>query len=212
MNLLDRAKKDKTTTKPTAKKTGVPVIEAPDENVAEAVDKVRLAITAKKQAEAELLQYGDLVIDFFLTKKEEEARAMNFRKSFKINGRELDEQNESKHQVMVKHANKALKINFDDLDTIQDILTEEEFKMLLEQKTALTVKSEVLIPNSALSAKLWKMLGDDDDERDENFGLFFEAKNSLAIKPDFDRNIFRLGMKAFNALAVYVKMIRPGLQ
>lgn len=203
-SLLDRARKTKTPGKTTTKAGDVPVINAPDDMTKEAVDKVRKAITAKKQAEADLLQYGDIVVDFFLEKKEEEARKMNFRKSFKING--------VTEQVMVKHANKALKINFDDLDTIKGILTDNEFEMLLEQKLTLTVRPEVLIPDSTLQARLWKMLGKNDTERDENFDLFFEAKNSLAIKPDFDRNIFRLASVAFSALSVFVKMIRPGLQ
>jgi len=205
MGFLDQAKKQKKETKPTTAKTGsVPVIEAPDENFAEAVDKVREAITTSKKAKADFEQYGGVLIEKFLELKEEEARKMNFRKSFKFTG--------AKHQVMVKHANKSLKINYDDIDTIKDILTEDEFKMLIQEKLAVDVKPEVLIEGSPLNRKLWNMLGDDDKERGENFDLFFEADNSLKIKPDFDRNIFQLATKAFHALAVYVKLQKPGLQ
>jgi len=205
MSLLSQVKKTtKSTTKTVAKKSGVPVIDITDEVQAEAIDKVREAITNKKKAEADLLQYGDIVIDLFLETKEEEARKMNFRKSFKFNG--------ATKQVMVKHANKSLKINYDDLEIIQGILTEAEFNMLLEETAQVFVKPEVLLPDSPLAEKLMGFLGKDEEEQAENFALFFDSKTGLKIKPDFDRNIFQLAAKAYNSLKVYVKMISPGLQ
>ena len=203
--LLKQVKKTrKSDAQTVAKKSAVPTINAPDETTADAVDKVRKAITAKKQAEADLAQYGDLVIDFFLDHKEKQARALNFRKSFKING--------NTEQVLVKHANKTLKINMNDTDTIQDILTEEEFQMLFTETAQVFVKPEVLQPDSPLAEKLMGFLGQDETEQAENFALFFDSKVALKINPDYDRNIFRLAEKAYNALKVYVKMIRPGMQ
>ena len=205
MNLLDQARKASTTAKPkAAKKAGVPTIECPDNETRTAVDRVRNAITSKKKAEADLEQYGDVLVDLFLETKETEARAGNFRKSFRFKG--------NKETVMVKHANKSLKINYDDVSQIKKILTNKDYDLLLEETATIFVKPEVLEPNSALGTKLLKMLGNTDKERDANFALFFESKVGLKIKEDFDRNLFRLPMKAFNALKVYVKMIRPGLQ
>lgn len=202
--LLSQVKKKKADTPKATKKSGVPVVNAPDELTAEAVDKVRQAITAKKKAEADLLQYGDIVVDFFLETKETEARKMNFRKSFKING--------DTEQVLVKHANKALIINYNDLDTIQQLLSKEEFETLLEETAQVFVRPEVLLPDSPLAEKLMGFLGETEEEQAENFALFFDSKAGLKIKPDFDRNVFRLAEKAYNALKVYVKMIRPGIQ
>lgn len=205
MNLLDQAKKaSKTTTKTAVKKPGVPTLQCPDDYTRTAVDKVRKAITAKKQAEADLDNYGEVVRDLFLETKETEARAGNFRKSFRFEGH--------KENVMVKHANKALKINYDDVPQIKKILTDRDYDLLLEETAQIFVKPEVLEPNSALGAKLLKMLGKTDEQRNENFALFFESKVGLKVKADFDRNIFRLPMKAFNALKVYVKLQNPGLQ
>lgn len=205
MNLLDQAKKVRTTTKPkAAKKAGVPTIEVPDDETRTAVDKVRRAITAKKKAEADLEMYGDVLVDFFLETKESEARTGNFRKSFIFAGH--------KETVMVKHANKSLKINYDDVPQIKKILTNQDYNLLLEETAQIFIKPEVLEPNSALGKKLLALFGDSDEERDENFAQFFDSKVGLKIKTDFDRNIFRLPMKAFNALKVFVSMIRPGLQ
>jgi len=205
MNLLDQAKKASKTTKPTvAKKAGVPTLQCPDDETRTAVDNVRNAITAKKKAEADLENYGEIVRDLFLETKETEARAGNFHKSFKFAGHE--------ETVMVKHANKALKINYDDVPQIKKILNDRDYELLLEETAQIFVKPEVLEPNSALGAKLLGMLGKTDDERNENFALFFDSKVGLKVKADYDRNIFRLGMKAFNALKVYVKLQSPGLQ
>lgn len=205
MNILDQAKKKPVSNTPKkATGGGVPTINDLADADKKAVDKVRQAITAKKKAEADLEQYGGFVIDLFLEQKESEARAGNFRKSFKFAG--------NKETVMVKHSNRALKINYDDVPQIKKILSKSEFKMLLEEKTQMFVKDEVLETDSKLGAKLWKMLGKNDDERDENFNMFFESKVGLTIKTDFDRNIFRLPMKAFNAIGVYIKLIKPALQ
>jgi hypothetical protein len=203
MDLLSQIKKSaKPDAKPTATASNVPVIDEPEIYVS--VEKVRLAITAKKKAEADLEQYGEVVRDFFLETKEENARANNFRKSFKFVGK-------NKTEVMVKHANKVLKINFDDTDKIQKILG-DNFDMLFETTQALFVKSEVLVPNSALGKRLFKMLGKNDASRAKNFDLFFDSKVGLKIKVDYDRNIFRLPLKMYRALGVFVKMIKPGLQ
>jgi len=204
MNLLDQARKANITGKPKAKaKKGVPIIDNLTAVEKKAVDHVRHAITAIKKGEADLDNYGGIVRDLFLETKETEARAGNFRKSFKFAG--------NQETVMVKHANKALKINYDDVPQIKKILG-KEYDLLLEETAQISVKSEVLEPNSALGAKLLKMLGKTEDERNANFALFFESNVSLKIKEDFDRNIFRLPMKAYNSLKVFVTMIRPGLQ
>ena len=203
-NLLDQAKKATTATKPKAKaKKGVPIIDNLTNDEKSAVDHVRHAITAIKKGEADLDNYGDIVRDLFLETKENEARAGNFRKSFNFKGNE--------EIVMVKHANKALKINYGDVGAIKKILG-KDYDLLLEETAQISVKSEVLEPDSALGAKLLGMLGKTDKERNKNFALFFESNVGLKIKEDFDRNIFRLPMKAFNALKVFVNMIRPGLQ
>ena len=205
MNILDQAKKKPVSNTPKkATGGGVPTINDLADADKKAVDKVRQAITAKKKAEADLEQYGGFVIELFLEQKESEARAGNFRKSFKFAG--------NKETVMVKHSNRALKINYDDVPQIKKILSKSEFKMLLEENTQMFVKDEVLVPDSALGIKLWNMLGKNDEERDENFNMFFESKVELKIKDDFDRNIFRLPMKAFNAIGVYIKLIKPALQ
>ncbi len=204
MDLLSQIKKSaKTDSKPKAKTSGVPIINAPE--IADAVEKVRHAITAIKTAEADLDNYGEVVRDFFLETKEENARANNFRKSFKFVGT-------NDTQVMVKHANKVLTINVNDTEKIQEILGDTNFDMLFEATQKLEVKSEVLVPNSALGKKLFKMLGKNDAERANNFDMFFESKVGLKIKPDYDRNIFTLPLKVFRALGVFVKMIKPGLQ
>lgn len=205
MSLLDTAKKRPTTSKTkSAKKAGVPTFKVTSPEVKNAIDKVRNAITTGKKAKADLEQYGDIVVDFFLETKESEARSGNFRKSFRFDGH--------KETLLVKHSNRALKINYDDEPEIRKILSGGKFETLLEETTQMTVKPEVLEPKSALGAKLWKMLGKNDEDRDNNFALFFESKVSLQIKDDFDRNIFRLPVKIFNALKVYVKQIKPALQ
>lgn len=204
MDLLSQIKKSaKDEPKKTATTSGVPVIDAPE--IADSVEKVRHAITSMKKAEADLLLHGEVVRDYFLEHKETEARANNFRKSFKFVGTNDTE-------VMVKHANKVLKINPNDTDKIQKILGDTNFEMLFEATQQLFVKSEVLIPNSKLGKKLFKLLGKNDAQRADNFDLFFDSKVGLKIKTDYDRNIFRLSKKVFNALGVFVKMIKPGLQ
>lgn len=202
--LLKQAKKKRTTSTPkSVSKSSVPVIGAPEE-VAEAVAKVRSAITAKKKAEADLASYGDQVIDFFLEYKEEQARQLNFHKSFKING-------DGGEQIKIVQSNKSLKINPNDIDTLQNILTETEFEMLLEETSKISVKPEVLEPDSDLGTKLMGFLGETEEEQSENFSLFFESTVGLKIKTDFDRNIFRLEEGTYNSLGVYVKLIRPGI-
>lgn len=201
---MDKAKSTKNAGKAKTPQKSVPVIDPIDEDFAECVDKVRFAITAKKKALADIENYGEDLINMFLEKKEEEARKLNFRKSFTFKGKT--------ESVMVKHSNRALKINIDDLEQIQKILSADEFEMLLEKKLAIDVKPEVLIEDSPLQKKLWNMLGKTEEERNQNFDLFFEPNNSLTIKPDFDRNIFQLGLKAFKNLAVFVRLIKPALQ
>ena len=203
-SLLSTIKKTAKTDVPKAKSTsGVPIINAPE--IAVAVEKVRIAITSMKKAEADLDQYGDVVRDFFLETKETEARKMNFRKSFKFVGT-------NGTQVMVKHANKVLKINVNDTEQIQTILGDANFEMLFEETAAVFVKPEVLIPDSPLADKLMGFLGKTEEEQAENFALFFTSTVGLKIKTDYDRNIFRLPIKIFKRLGVFVKMIKPGIQ
>jgi len=206
MNALKVAMKKSAKVEPKSKaqsKSTVPVIQG-DEMVTEAVAKVRNAIDTIKKEQAVLDNYGHIVREFFDEIQEKDGYAGKFRKSYKFSG-------DNETEVKVVRACKSLKINPNDIPVIQKLLNKKEFKMLLQEKSSVSLKEEIF-SDETLANELMTLMGDDPETQAENFAKFFNTTERLQIKPDYDRNIFTLSKNKYNTLSVFVKLQKPGIQ
>lgn len=205
MSALAKALKKSAKADTTKKKTSstMPIIVG-DETQTAAVAQVRKALDTIKKQEAILDEYGSIVREFFEETQKADGHAGKFRKSYKFSG-------DNDTEVKVVRPCRSLKINYGDLESIQEILTEAEFDLLFEEKSVTKLRKEVF-DDDDLTNELLARMGDTDEEQADNLAKFFETTESLTIKKDYDKNIFNLTKKAFHALGVYVKLIKPGIQ
>ena len=168
-NLADLLKQTQKDTKEKSK-SSVTILETPPEIKAH-VDALIKAKKAVKIAEAEKEAEQEPIKDWVGTIQDEDGFAGKFKASYKIQGSE---------DTVTYVSQNSYSINIEDRNQIEEILGEEGFAELIEEKNTVTVKPSILENPETLL----EVVGD-------RFVEFFESETKLVVREDFNSRVYR---------------------
>lgn len=168
-SLTDLLKQTQKDTKEKSK-SSVTVLQTPPEIKAH-VDALIKAKKAVKIAEAEKEAEQEPIKDWVEKIQHEDGFAGKFKSSYKVQGSE---------DTVTYVSQNSYSINLEDRTQIEEILGEEGFMELIEEKNTVTVKPSVLENPEALL----EVIGD-------RFVEFFESETKLVVREDFNSRVYR---------------------
>jgi len=181
---------------PAAKKTSVPVLEAPQE-VKEAVDLYIDAKEREKIATAEKDASGQVIMDFVKPVQDTDGFKGAFRHSYGVPG------TKPQNKVTFVSSNR-FSLSGEDADKIEEILG-KHFPEMIQKKFQVKLK-EVVLSDEALQAELMELIG-------EKFGDFFDTEVSLAVKEGFDQRVYTaVQAEALPDLRTFCRQYKPSLR
>jgi len=145
-----------------------------DDHIKHQIDAYQKAKKEKKKAEAVMDNAGADILEFAGEKQDIDGYAGNFRNAYQIDG--------FVNSVKYVSSNR-FSINATDVDQLHELF-DESFGELIEENYDVSLKDEVF-KNQELQDELMALVG-------ERFADFFETKVTVKVKPDFDKNIYKV--------------------
>lgn len=195
-NFAKALEKTKTNSKPSAKKSSMPVIDNAPAEVKEAVDKIAFAKREIKKQEAIQSQAESVVIDHVAPLQDNDGYAMKHSKSYEVVGNE-----ESVKYV----TSNRFSVSIDDKDNLTELLGEDGFDERFEVKKELKAVDSIFTDED-LQNEVMEKLGD------ELFAKLFVYSETLKIKENFDRLQYALPKEKLADLRIFCKQYKPAIK